>query len=70
MGTMPSYLFLGQKQSSLMFSYMVVRNKYLDFIFNTENNSKCPIITTVALWAFKDPWLVKKPRLETRRCVS
>lgn len=70
MVTVPSYLFFSQKQSSLMFSYTFVRNKYLDFIFNTENNSKCPITTTVALWAFKDPWLVTKPRLEARRCVS
>ena len=56
---MPSYLFFSQKQRSLMFSYMLIRDKYLDFIFNTDNNSKCPFITTVGLYAFKGPWLVK-----------
>lgn len=53
-----------------MFSHVLIRDKYLDFIFNTENNSKCLIITTVGLQAFKDFWLVKEPQMETRRWFS
>lgn len=47
--TVPSYLFFSQKQRSLKCLYMFVRDEYLDFIFNTKNNSKCPITTTVGL---------------------
>lgn len=37
--------------------YIFVRDKYLGFIFNTENNSKCPETAIVDLQAFK----VKEP---------
>ena len=47
--TMPTHLFLSQNQRSLMFSYMLIRDKYLGFIFNIKNNSQSPFITIVGL---------------------